>query len=237
MPIAHSREHHIQTVSSLTKRKVLWDRIPDRGFRSSEIHSAHMKPILIDLPMPIQTPRLTIRPLQAGDGKIVNEAEVESLPELKPWMPWAQTPPSIEKSEEEIRKSMAKWIMREDLRLSLYDRVSGAFVGGSGLHRMNWDIPSFEVGYWVRTSLARKGFITEASYAVARYAFLQLGAKRVEIRCSAKNEKSARVATRLGFELEGTLRNSQQYVGNEPADTLIFSLLSVEKLPPLEVKW
>ena len=33
-----------------------------------------MKPILINLPMPILTPRLLIRPPQVGDGVVLNEA-------------------------------------------------------------------------------------------------------------------------------------------------------------------
>jgi RimJ/RimL family protein N-acetyltransferase len=197
-----------------------------------------MNPILIDLPMPILTPRLLIRPTQAGDGKQANEATVESIAELKPWMPWAQKEiPTVEDSEENNRRSMAEWILRTDLRLHLFDRVSGRYVGGSGLHRMKWEIPSFEIGYWIRTSEANKGLITEATNAVARYAFTQLKAKRVEIRCNSRNEKSARIAVKLGFDLEGTLRNTEIQVGREPGHTLVFAMLSPEKLPPLEVKW
>ena len=37
-----------------------------------------MNPILIDLPMPITTPRLLIRPPRLGDGIVVNAAIIES---------------------------------------------------------------------------------------------------------------------------------------------------------------
>ncbi len=196
-----------------------------------------MKPILVDLPVPILTPRLLIRPVLAGDGKEINAAVIESLEELKPFMPWAQKAPSVEESEESVRKSTAQWILREDLRLSLYDRESGAYIGGSGLHRMNWDVPSFEIGYWIRTSRSGQGYVTEATNAVARYAFEQLGARRVEIRIVSHNKKSIGISRKLGFEFEGTLRNSQQYLPGEVVDMSIYSLLTPDRLPALDVSW
>jgi hypothetical protein len=60
-----------------------------------------MKPILLNLPMPIQTKRLLIRPPQLGDGSIINTAIVESYDVLKLMMPWAQTVPSIDEFDED----------------------------------------------------------------------------------------------------------------------------------------
>jgi hypothetical protein len=47
-------------------------------------------PVLIDLPMPISTPRLTIRPKQVGDGAITSSAVLETWEELNRWMRWAE---------------------------------------------------------------------------------------------------------------------------------------------------
>jgi ribosomal-protein-serine acetyltransferase len=43
---------------------------------------ATIDPVLIDLPMPISTPRLTIRPKQVGDGAITFSAVLETWEEL-----------------------------------------------------------------------------------------------------------------------------------------------------------
>src|SRR5438270_13246568 len=48
-------------------------------------------PVLIDLPMPIRTPRLTIRPKQIGDGAIAFSAVMETWQELHQWMRWAES--------------------------------------------------------------------------------------------------------------------------------------------------
>jgi len=197
-----------------------------------------MKPILLDLPQQIQTPRLFLRPPQPGDGKELNAAIIDSLAELQPWMPWAQSTPSILESEENVRQAYAKWILREDLRYSIFEKASGKMVGSTGLHRILWDIPAFEIGYWVRTPYQGQGFITEAVNALTRFSFAFLKAKRAEIRCNARNVRSLAVMKRLNFEFEGCLRGSDAHVKEgESRDTLVYSRLNLDGLPPLEVQW
>lgn len=116
-------------------------------------------PILREIPMPIETPRLMIRNPMPGDGARVNAAILESMEALTPWMPWAQTAPSLEDSEIHARRSYAKWILREDLAMLIFEKATGEFVGGSGLHRIKWEVPAFEIGYWCRTKFSGRGFI------------------------------------------------------------------------------
>ena len=108
-----------------------------------------MNPILIDLPMPILTPRLCIKPREIGEGPIINRAICSSLEHLKPWMPWAKNAPTIDESEERCRRALAKFILREEMTLSIYSRDRKQFIGSTGLNHANWDVPSFHIGYWV----------------------------------------------------------------------------------------
>ena len=55
-------------------------------------------------------------------------------------------------------------------------------------------------------------------------AFDSLAARRVELRCDARNEPSRRVAERVGFVLEGQLRNAFLAPDGQPADALVFAL-------------
>ncbi|MFZ0578962.1 MAG: GNAT family N-acetyltransferase, partial [Psychrobacillus psychrotolerans] len=49
-----------------------------------------MNPLLLDIPLQIETERLLLRaPRQSGDGTIVNDAIKESFNELKAWLPFA----------------------------------------------------------------------------------------------------------------------------------------------------
>lgn len=41
---------------------------------------------------------------------------------------------------------------------------------------MNWDLPSFEIGYWLRRSYQKFGLMTEAIHALTRYAIVDSSA-------------------------------------------------------------
>ena len=181
-----------------------------------------MKPILLDFPQEFETERLLIRCPLPGDGAMVNEAIVESHEELKEWMPFAVNLPSIEETEENVRRAHAKFLLREDLRLHMIQKSSGRFVGSTGLHRINWDVGRFEIGYWIRTSEAGQGLVTEAVHGIVRWASDNLNAQRIEIRCDARNQRSRNVAERAGFHLEAILRQDEPDVEGRPSDTPIY---------------
>lgn len=182
------------------------------------------KAILRDFPDHLETERLILRAPRPGDGAAGNEAIRESARELQPWMPWANPLPTPEDTEEVYRRMAAQWLTRESLPLILLRKEDGLFVGGSGLMCRDWNVPFFEIGYWVRTSLQGQGYITEAVLAQTRFAFDVLGARRIEIRCDARNTRSARVAERAGYTLEGRLRHFARAVDGTLADILIYAL-------------
>lgn len=185
-------------------------------------------PILLDFPVAFETERLLIRLPLPGDGAEMNAAVIESLARLQPWMPWAQHVPTPEESEANVRQAHAYFLQRTDLRLHLFLKGTHTLVGSSGLHRINWDVPSFEIGYWCRTRFEGQGYISEAVRAITRFAFEELHANRVEIRCDSRNARSRRVAERVGYRLEGVLRNAGIDVDGGLEDTLLFALIPAE---------
>nr|WP_273842114.1 GNAT family N-acetyltransferase [Halalkalibacter alkalisediminis] len=162
-----------------------------------------MNPLMIEFPTEFYSERLLIRMPKPGDGKVVFDAIQASINELKPWMPFAQNLQSEQETEINIRNSYVKFINREDLRLHIFLKDTGEFIASSGLHRINWDVPKFEIGYWIDTRYSGKGYITEAVQEISNFAFSELKARRIEIRCDSKNEKSRKIPERLGFNLEG----------------------------------
>ncbi len=182
-------------------------------------------PILRDFPDRFLSERLLIRAPLSGDGTEVHAAIEESLDQLRPWMPWAhleQTPDDVEAN---VRHAIAEFAARRDLRLHLYLRDGGGFVGSSGLHRIDWSVPRFEIGYWVRTGLTGRGFATEATRRIADFAFDDLRAERVEIWCDAANERSAAVARGAGFTLEARLARNRRDAAGDITDSLCFARL------------
>ena len=181
-------------------------------------------PILRDLPDRLVGPRLIIRPYRAGDGRAVWDAIDESRVHLDPWLPWPAKHTCPEDTEAAVRRWQARWLLREDLAVGLWGRGDGRYLGGSGLHRIQWDVPSFEIGYWLRRDAEGCGYMTEAVTLLCGLAFDTLGAQRVFIRCAAPNTRSAAVPRRLGFVLEGTLRNESRHTDGRLYDMLVFAL-------------
>lgn len=190
--------------------------------------SETVSPILRDLPTELIGERVIVRPYRPGDGQAVWEAVEESREHILPWLPWGDTHRSPSDSEAFVRRSYARWLTREDLSLSIWHRKSGTYLGGSGLHRMNWDVPSFEIGYWLRRSAVGQGYMTEAVRLICGMAFETLGANRVFIRAATANHRSAAIPPRLGFTLEGTLRSSTRNTRGELCDMLMFAMTPAE---------
>jgi RimJ/RimL family protein N-acetyltransferase len=180
-------------------------------------------PILQDFPESFETERLLIRSPLPGDGPEMHAAVDESLDDLLPWMDWPKQHETVEDSEQHIRLSRVRFLERSDLLLLLFLKGTGTLVGGSG---MDWSVPRFEIGYWCRTRFTGNGYVTEAVRGITAFAFEHLGARRVEIRCDALNRRSARVAERAGYSLEGELRNAEIGSDGRPRNMLVFSVIS-----------
>jgi RimJ/RimL family protein N-acetyltransferase len=181
-------------------------------------------PILMDIPESFETERLLIRSPLPGDGPELHAAVRESIDELDPWMPWPKEHRTVDDSEASARRARVAFLQRSELRLHLYLRGTETLVGSSGLQRIDWEVPKFEIGYWCRAGFTGRGYVTEAVRGITAYALGNLGARRVEIRCDSRNLPSVRVARRAGFLLEGELRNNEIGTNGEPRDTLIYAM-------------
>lgn len=181
-------------------------------------------PILRDLPDELIGERVLLRPYRAGDGQALWEAVNESREHVQPWLPWSDKHKTPADSEAFVRQSLAKWVLREDLGLSVWDRETGRYLGGTGLHRNDWDVPSFEIGYWLRRTATGQGYMTEAAWLLCQLTFEKLSAQRVLICCGAENHASAAIPKRLGFVLEGAMRNFKRDTNGKLYDMLVFSM-------------
>lgn len=186
----------------------------------------------IEIPQCISTERLDIRQPRIesldGDAAEVHAAVIESMEELRPWMKWATPAPTLVQTRENLRRAIDLWRTRKELRLLLFQKDTDTLAGSSGMHGLEWDIPRFEIGYWARTKFAGRGYITEAVCAVRDLAFDTLGARRIEIRTSSRNERSIRVAERAGFALEAVLKSDERQIDGTLRDSHIYALVRGE---------
>lgn len=202
----------------------------------------YKNPLMIEMPWPIETDRLILRPALPGEGSLVKEAAEETWEELQHWMIWAQKSMSHAEYEENIRQAYVDFVMRKDMRIHGFEKdekgLAGRFVLSSGIHRFDWHVRRFEIGYWVRKSAHGKGYATECAGALTRYAFEVMGARNICIEHAEGNEGSRRVIEKLGFVKEGVLKGKLvDHRNGEVLDSHVYSLNNADHLRHLKVKW
>ncbi|MDZ7704324.1 MAG: GNAT family N-acetyltransferase [Trueperaceae bacterium] len=85
-------------------------------------------------------------------------------------------------------------------------------------------MPKLEVGYWLRSGYTGSGLMSEAVRALSRAAVEGLEPARLEIRVDDRNVRSAHVAERCGYRLEGTLEHDGRDPREDLRSTRIYAL-------------
>ncbi|MCA1810787.1 MAG: GNAT family N-acetyltransferase [Halobacteriales archaeon] len=107
-------------------------------------------------------------------------------------------------------------------------RTAQAF-GSSSLFDIDPARRSLELGHtWVGASHRRTAANTEAKRLLLGHAFEAMGAQRVQLKCDARNLRSAAAIERIGGVREGTLRSLAILPDGHRRDTLVFSILDNE---------
>ncbi len=174
-----------------------------------------MHKMLLDLPAQLGTERLILRPYQAGDGPVYHDVCLHNKTHLLPFE--AGNPAlninTVEEAEILVREFAAAWVSRSAFFLGAWKRSDPAvFVAQIYVGVVNWELPEFEIGYFVDVRHEGQGFVTEAVRAALGFAFHHLQAQRVRLGCNDTNTRSYRVAERCGFVREGHLRQNQPHV-------------------------
>lgn len=186
-----------------------------------------MTPILLNPPDQFETERLIIRSPRPGDGLAVFEGQVDTLSDLRAWpasLGWALAEPSIDASEAYCREGHAAYQARTDFPLLMFVKEGNIYLGGSGLHRPDWSVPKFEIGYWCRKQFQGNGLVTEAVVAITQFAFSELGARRVTSLPDVENLPSRRVVERAGYVLEGIMRNERVTPDGQLRSTCLYAI-------------
>lgn len=182
-------------------------------------------------PFPIETERLSLRLPTHEDAQQVFDAVEANRSSLHPWMPWpktenrsvGQTHYTIETFRRQLETDPVT-----NMPIFICDRRTGQYIGGTGLHSFDHATHQAECGYWITQDRRGQGVCTEAVVALARVSLRPqslggLGLRRIEIRCSADNAPSARVAEKAWYQLEGRLRAHRWIDGLGWSDTLIYA--------------
>jgi RimJ/RimL family protein N-acetyltransferase len=179
----------------------------------------------MSLPTPtLETARLRLRPFDDADADdlfaLHSNAHVLRFWDAPAWNDRGR-------AEKFIMASRQKAEEATGARLAVERSSDGRFIGWCSLHRWNPDFRSAALGYCYDDAAWGHGYATEAARGLLRWAFDTLDLNRVQAEVDTRNVASARVLEKLGFVLEGTLREDC-IVNGEVSDSWVYGLIRRE---------
>jgi ribosomal-protein-alanine N-acetyltransferase len=172
----------------------------------------------------LTTARLVLRPFRDADRREVFElhsnARVMRYWDSAPWRDETQ-------ADRFLARCRALSDNEAGARVAVERRDTGRFIGWIGLQHWDHDNRSANLGYVFAEHAWGQGYATEAGRALLEWGFDVMDLNRVSAQTDTRNEASARVLTKLGFTLEGILRENV-IVDGEVSDDATYSLLRRE---------
>jgi len=145
---------------------------------------------------------------------------------LHPWLPWVDKTTKQEHSLQFIEQSLHELNMQQSLVLGIfyYNRI----IGGIGMHDWHQPTKRAQAGYWISKDYEGRGIMTRCMTYFTGYLFDRIGLNKVELQFVPANKRSAKMAERLGFKIEGVIRQSTLRNGM-PEDLVVAGLLKSER--------
>ena len=193
-------------------------------------------PTLIPVAGELWGPRVTLRQHSAADTEAMFAALEASRARLDPWLRFHTFIRTPEDARDFLIHREADWLLRTVLGYAIWGAESGndagVYLGHVELHHIDWDMRAFDLGYWLRAGAEGRGYMSEAVGLVTSYVFSGLEGRKVNIRCEARNWRSASVAERLGFTREARLRQETRGKDGELVDEWYYARLRGDPVEP-----
>ncbi|MGW7378683.1 GNAT family N-acetyltransferase [Streptomyces sp. NPDC054794] len=160
-------------------------------------------------PVTLTTARLLLRAPGPQDTDAVHAAAQD--PDLQRWISQFPSPYLYEHAQSFTEQLVPDgWAADSMFTFGLF-LPEGELAGMLGITMRALGVG--EIGFWATKEHRGHGYVTEATLAVARWAFTGLSIDRVEWRAEVGNLASRAVAERAGFTIEGTLRSATNNKG------------------------
>jgi len=168
---------------------------------------------------------IQLRSYTAKDAQPLFDAVSYSRQHLHPWLDWVDKTTKPEHSLQFIQQSIHQLNTQEGLTLGIF--YDEKIIGGIGMHQWEHNLKRAQVGYWITKEYEGKGIMSVCLEKFADFLFYKTGLNKLEIHFVPANKRSAKLAERLGFKVEGVIR--QGFIRNGmPEDLVITGLLKSE---------
>ena len=145
---------------------------------------------------------------------------------LHTWLEWVDKTTKEEHSLQFIQQSLHQLDTQEELALGIF--YDGKIIGGIGMHKWEQSTKRAQIGYWITEEYEGKGIMNKCLVKFIDFLFDKIGLNKIEVHFLPGNKRSAKVAERLGFKIEGIIRQSVIRNGM-PEDMVVAGLLTNER--------
>lgn len=171
------------------------------------------------------SPDLGLTLLEPRHAEPLFRAVDENRSYLRQWLPWLDLTESSADTLAFIHRTRQQLAENNGFQTAIL--YHGEIVGMIGHIGIEWSHRSTSLGYWLAEAAQGRGLMTTACRAYIGHAFGELGLNRVEIRAAVENRKSRAIPERLGFTLEGVIRDAEWLYGHF-VDHAVYGLLARE---------
>ncbi len=176
---------------------------------------------------PLASERLVLRPVGAADLPALHAINADNaVTRYLPYASWRD----FSEAEAWLARTDKRHREREAYHCAIRLADSGRAIGTCLLFRFDATAACAEIGYLLGREYWGQGYMQEALRVWIDFAFERLGLRRLNAEIDARNEASARVLERCGFEREGLARQ-RWFDKNELSDAAHYGLLNPNYRP------
>jgi ribosomal-protein-serine acetyltransferase len=150
---------------------------------------------------------LRLRTLCEDDAEALFRVVDGNRAHLREWLPWLDANTTSKDSLAFIQATVKQDAANQGFTCAVEFR--GRVVGVAGYHPIRWNNRSVEIGYWLAREAVGHGIMTKCCRVLVAHAFAGYGLNRVQIPAAVGNGRSRAVPERLGFQLEGIIRDAE----------------------------
>ncbi len=144
---------------------------------------------------------------------------------LRVWLPFVDDYRSVSAASDFIARFREKSVDDDGVALGIW--LKEELAGVITFDRFDWANRVTLLGYWLGLPFQGKGLMSRACAALVDVSFNELNLNRVEIWCAFENARCRAVPERLGFKLEGVLRQ-REFIYDHFVDMAAYSIVASE---------
>lgn len=147
---------------------------------------------------------------------------IENKSFLSEWLPWVEHTETIDDTINFINNSISGYKAITSIQYIIYykNNISGIL----GINDIKIRNRSVSIGYWLGEKFQGKGIVYLTLNKLIPVLFEKQCVERIEIRVNKNNIKSRNIPEKIGFKLEGVLRNAEIRFGRLE-DVFLYGLI------------